>query len=179
MNPKPVVLDTAVILNLLATGIGEVILDCLHTECLVSTAAAQETLFIRADDHAEPVRHVSVEPWVSEKSVAIVAPEGPEEENLYIQFASELDDGEAMSLAICCSRNCTLATDDRKARRLAGSVRPEAVTVLSTAEILHRWADQTSPSKELLRETIRSIEIRARFVPLSGDPFREWWLSGR
>jgi predicted nucleic acid-binding protein len=178
MNAKPVVLDTAVILNLLAAGIGKAILDCLHTECLVSTAAAQETLYIRGDDPAQPVQPVSVEPWVEEKLIAIVTPDGPEEENLYVQFASELDDGEAMSLAICYSRNCTLATDDRKARRLAGSLKPEAVTMLSTAEILHCWADQTAASKKLVRETIQSIERRARFVPPSGDPFRDWWMMG-
>lgn len=179
MSAKPVVLDTTVILNLLATGIGEAILNCLQTECFIAAAAAQEALYIRADDPAQPVRGVSLEPWVAEKLVALTATEGPEEENLYVQFASELDDGEAMSLAICCSRDYILATDDRKARRIAGSLRPKAVSVLPSAEILHRWAECTAASEERIREILRSIETRARFVPRAGDPFGDWWLSAR
>jgi predicted nucleic acid-binding protein len=179
MTAKPVVLDTTVILNLFAAGIGEAILGSLQTECLVSRAAAQETLYIRADDPAQPVQLVSVEPWVRAKLIDIVAPEGTDEENLYVQFASELDDGEAMSLAICYSRGCVLATDDRKARRVAGSLRPEAVAVLSTAEILHCWVTCTNAHIDILRQTISGIERRARFLPPQGDPFRDWWLLNR
>ena len=179
MAPEPVVLDTSVILNLLAAEVGEAILECLQTDCLVCTVAARETIYIRADDPAQPIRPVSVGPWVRAKLIAIVASEGPLEENLYVRFASELDDGEAMSLAICHARGCTLATDDRKARRLAGSLMPQTVPVLSTAEILHCWARRTNIQGEVLRETIRAIERRARFLPPQGDPFRDWWLSKR
>jgi predicted nucleic acid-binding protein len=179
MTAKPVVLDTAVILNLLAADAGEAILQCLQTECLVTTAAAQEVLYVRSDDPAQPARSVSVDPWRETRLITIVAPDGPEEENLYVQFASELDDGEAMSLAICQSRRCILATDDRKARRLANSLRPEVVNLLSTAEILHCWAARTNVQEEILRLTLQAIERRARFVPAQGDAFRDWWLQKR
>ena len=179
MAMKPLVLDTAVILNLLAADVGNAILQCLRTECLVATAAAQETLYVRSDDPAQPARLVSVEPWREAGLIAIVSPEGPEEENLYVQFASEIDDGEAMSLAICQARRCILATDDRKARRLAGSLRPEAVNLLSTPEILHCWATRTRVQEDILRLTLQAIERRARFVPPQGDAFRDWWLQKR
>jgi predicted nucleic acid-binding protein len=179
MTATPVVLDTSVILNLVATGHAEAILQNLQAHCLVSTAAAQEVIYIRADDPAQLAQPVSIDPWIDSKLVAIVSPEGPQEEELYVQFASELDDGEAMSLAICHVRGCILATDDRKARRLARSLTPTAVTVLSTAEILYFWATQTAIDAESLRETIQAVERRARFLPPEGDPFRPWWLSRR
>ncbi len=81
MAAQPVVLDTSVILNLLAADVGDAILRCLQTECLVTAAAAQETLYVRADDPSQPVRPVSVDPWRAARLIRIVAPEGLEEEN--------------------------------------------------------------------------------------------------
>ncbi len=179
MTATPVVFDTSVILNLVATGHAERILESLESPCLVSTAAAEEIIYIRADDPAQPVQPVSIESWISAELIAVVSPEGPKEEDLYVQFASELDDGEAMSLAICHARGCILATDDRKARRLAGSLTPMTVPLISTAEILHSWATQTATQAEPLRQIIQAIERRARFLPPQGDPFRDWWLSRR
>jgi predicted nucleic acid-binding protein len=178
MAAQPVVLDTSVILNLLAADVGDAILRCLQTECLVTAAAAQETLYVRADDPSQPVRPVSVDPWRAARLIRIVAPEGLEEENSYVQFASQLDDGEAMSLAICQSRRCVPASDDRKARRLATALHP-GVDVLSTAEILHRWATRVNVQEELLRRTLQAIERRARFLPPQGDAYRDWWVQRR
>jgi predicted nucleic acid-binding protein len=179
MPDKPIIFDASVLINLLATDVGDEILQCLQAECLVCTVAAQETMYVRPDEPGQPVRPVSVNPWIQAKLIEIVAPEGQREETLYVQFASQLDDGEAMSLAVCQARGCTLATDDRKARRLASSLTPDTVAVLSTAEVLHFWAGRTNTQAEVLRETIRAIERRARFVPSQGDPFRDWWLSRR
>jgi predicted nucleic acid-binding protein len=179
MTAAPIVLDTSVILNLVATGHVEGILGSLRSLCLVATAAAGEVIYIRADDPAQPAHPVSIEPWISAKLITIVSLEEPKEEDLYVQFASELDDGEAMSLAICRARGYVLATDDRKARRLAGSLTPTAVALLSTAEILHSWALETAAQSEPLRQIIQAIERRARFLPPQGAPFRDWWLSRR
>jgi predicted nucleic acid-binding protein len=175
----PVVLDTSVILNLIASGHAENMLQSLQAKCLVSTAAAQEVIYIRADDPREPVHAVSIDPWIGANLIVLVSAEGRNEEDLYVRFASELDDGEAMSLAICHSRGYILATDDRKARRLAGSLKPVAAAVLTTAEIVHRWATLTDVKADLLSDTISTVERRARFLPPQGDPFREWWLSKR
>jgi predicted nucleic acid-binding protein len=174
-----VVLDTSVILNLIASGQAEEILKCLQAMCIVATAAAQEVLYIRAEDPAQPAQPVSTEPWLEAKLISIVSTEGKKEADLYVQFASELDDGEAMSLAICRSRGYVLATDDRKARQLAVSLKPSAVALLSTAEIVYHWATQTALEAEFLRQTINVIERRARFLPPQGDFFRDWWLGSR
>jgi predicted nucleic acid-binding protein len=179
MTAPSVVLDTSVILNLVASGYAEAILEALQAECIVCTAAAQEVIYIRADDPAQPVQSVSIEPWIHAKLITIVSPEGGKEEDLYVQFAAELDDGEAMSLAICHSRGFILATDDRKACRLAGSLTLPSVPVLSTAEIVHGWATKMTTQATVLRQTIQAIERRARFLPPQGDPFRDWWLSRR
>jgi predicted nucleic acid-binding protein len=173
---RSVVLDTSVILNVIAAGPSLAILESLACDCFISTAAASEAIYIRADDPAQPPQVVSVEPWVQSGKVTVVSPQGTDEEELYVRFAAELDDGEAMSLAICCARRYALATDDRKARRLAKSLMPVAVDLLSTAEMVHRWATSRSVHGEALRKVILAVENRARFRPPQDDPLRPWWM---
>lgn len=174
-----VLLDASVILNLIAAGPSMAIIESLGCNCFICTAAASEAIYIRGDDPVQPPQAVSIEPWVQSSLVVVVSPEGSREEELYVRFAADLDDGEAMSLAICHARGHALATDDRKARRLARSLTPTAVDLLSTAEILHRWADKTATEGEALRRVIEAIENRARFRPPLDDSLREWWMLDR
>ncbi|HLB77136.1 MAG TPA: hypothetical protein VJO72_08900, partial [Candidatus Dormibacteraeota bacterium] len=63
-----------------------------------------------------------IDPWLQSGRVKIASLDSPLEEELYVQSAADLDDGEAMSLAICRARGYALATDDRKARRIASQL---------------------------------------------------------
>ena len=91
-----------------------------------------------------------------------------------MNYASELDDGEAMSLAIAQARNLPLATDEKKTKRIVrGSV--QHLRVISTAEILKLWAPSADAAE--VHRTLRAIEIRARFWPSNDDPLFTWWNS--
>ncbi len=175
---KPLLLDTSVILNIIATGSGLDVVKSLERECFVCTAVAAEAIYIRGEDSAQPLQLVSVQPWIESGKVGIVSPEGLREEELYVQFAADLDDGEAMSLAICVGREYVFATDDRKARRVAGSQVSAPVDLLSTPEILHAWSSGAGIPGETLREAILRVETKARFKPAQSDPLFEWWLRG-
>lgn len=179
MIDVPVLLDTSVALNLLATGVSVPIIETLEVECFVCSAVVDEAIYIRNDDPAKPPEAVSVTPWVQSGTVAVVSPSDPREEQLYVQFAADLDDGEAMSLAICRVRGCALATDDRKARRIAGRLALPAVQLLSTSQILHHWATRTARSAEEVKRVLSAIELRARFIPPNDDQLREWWIQAR
>lgn len=93
---------------------------------------------------------------------------------MYVDLATRLDDGEAMALAIAKTRSWTFSTDDRKAKRVTGEL---SVAVLTTPEIMKRWADTASAGAEELRESLRRIEQRASFFPSASDPLQGWWRS--
>jgi hypothetical protein len=74
-------------------------------------------------------------------------------------------------MALSISRNFGLATDDRKATRIAKD--RGVLGIYCTPEILQACPDLN------VSEAIQLIECRARFSPPSGSPFRDWWLSLR
>lgn len=97
----------------------------------------------------------------------------------FVEFASMVDDGEAEALAICASRHLVLATDDRKARRIALE-RDVPVRLTSTASMMRHWATrEPRPAPLLIRAVLRSIETRARFFPANSDRDFEWWHAAK
>jgi hypothetical protein len=92
----------------------------------------------------------------------------------YVAFAAELDDGEAMALAIARCRGWQLATDERKAIRLAGEV---GVPVLTTPAVLKRWVDVLGPSGTEVGAALSAIRDRARFLLSGRDPLCDWWME--
>jgi predicted nucleic acid-binding protein len=175
----PVVLDTSVALNLLATGVGVAVLETLEVNCFLCSAVLDEAIYIRSDDPAQPRELVSIDPWLQSGVVEVTSPNDPLEEELYVQFAGDLDDGEAMSLAICRVRGYAFATDDRKARRIADQLALPSVQLLSTSQIFHHWANRADTPRAELQRVLSAIELRARFIPPHGDPLREWWIRSR
>lgn len=175
----PIILDTSVALNLLATGAGLSVLESLEVNRFVCSAVVDETIYVRSGNPTEPREAVSIDLWLPSGVVKVVKPDSPLEEELYVQFAADLDDGEAMSLAICRARGYALATDDRKARRIAGRLAPPGVQLLSTSQIVHHWAVRTGAVPGELKRILSAIELRARFIPPHDDPLREWWMRTR
>ncbi|MFZ0594058.1 MAG: PIN domain-containing protein [Bryobacteraceae bacterium] len=175
----PVLIDTSVTLNLLATGISLAMLESLELDCFVCSAVIAETIYLRSDDPTQPREAVSIDPWLQSATVKVVTIDSSLEEELYVQFAADLDDGEAMSLAICRVRGYALATDDRKARRIAGQLASPGVPLVSTSQILQHWAVRTRAPQDELRRFVSAIELRARFIPPQDDPLRQWWISLR
>lgn len=90
----------------------------------------------------------------------------------YVCLARDLDDGEAMALAIAKSRDWYLATDDRKGRRKAVELH---VPIISTPEITYGWATSAGLDRDTLKTALARIERRARFVPLKDYPHYDWW----
>lgn len=174
MMSQSVAIDASTLLNLLATGEIEAILLSMPVQKFVCSVAASEVLYLRhaEADHAPEL--VSIDPLVEQGLLTLARPESPEEEALFIQFAAKIDDGEAMSLALCVSRGYALATDDRKARRIAASV-AAPIPLLATSELLFHWVQSNAISPDKIREVLGAVELRARFRPWPEYPLREWW----
>jgi predicted nucleic acid-binding protein len=103
--------------------------------------------------------------------------EDEKEEELYIDYSSQLGSGEAMSIAIAQSREYFLATDDRKARRifLEGTANP--AFLLSTADLIRNWAESNLIPSDRLKTALINIRRRANFTPRRIDPNFQWWVN--
>lgn len=150
------------------------LLSHLSGSCMVCDVVSRESLYLRAEQIDLPPQPIDLDPLFRAGRLQLCSADTPEEEALFVALAAELDDGEALSLAISSRRGYGLATDDRKARRIAKEI--GNVPLFSTAEILH----SINPlSAERLRELIRRIEIRARFAPHPTMPLCDWWNALR
>jgi predicted nucleic acid-binding protein len=170
------VLDTCCLVNLAAI---DGTLECLATVGLtwyVPTAVQAEGIFIRSGADTKEVSQIDLTPSITAGIVHVCAPVDDVEQVLYVKLAMDLDDGEAMALAIAKSRGWKLATDDHKARKMAASL---GVVVLTTPELLERWASRTQKSTAETANAIRRIESLARFTPPDNSPGVEWWRNSR
>ena len=168
-------LDACVLINILASGRAQEILTNSEYEFAVCTVVSKESIYLRAVDPTGPPDAVDLNGLVQAKCLSVHGLQGNEEKALYVDYAADLDDGEAMSLALAFSRGFLVATDDRKARRIFLEDTGDAARLLSTTQIVKKWSEKTGLSAAEVRELLREISARGRFSPHSGDPEFSWW----
>ena len=170
-----IVHDACTLINLFATGCIEDVLAALQARHLVCSAVHKESLYLRSEDPTAKPEAVSLDALVSANQLEIVTVSTALEEQLYVDYATVLDDGEAMSLAIAIAGGFCLATDDRKGRRVFLEAAGDPSRLLSTAGILREWADRRHVTPNRLRDVLRSVTTRAKFMPPIADPDHAWW----
>ena len=99
---------------------------------------------MRQHDPAQPGGVITVPadltPFLASGLLTLCQPDDPQEQARFIHYAAQFrSDGEAMCLAIAEARGWTVATDDRKAIRVAGQA---GLTVMSCPELVKAWADR-------------------------------------
>lgn len=169
------ILDACVLINLLASGEIESILRAAAQDSLICSAVESESIYLRTDDPNAPLEPIDLRPLIGSGLITVCHIEGDEEAELYVDYASALDDGEAMSLAIALSRGLVLATDERKARRLFLEVTADPQRLTSTSELFRLWADAESVAPERLKAALLHVEKRARYQPSGNDINYRWW----
>jgi predicted nucleic acid-binding protein len=172
------IVDACCLINLYASGRIQAIVQACGEGVYVSEEVRRESLSIRKVDPADasllipsPI-DISLE--ISAGLIKECRLETKEEMESYVNFASKVDDGEASSLAIAKSRNWTVATDDRKAIRLADE---SGIAVITTPEFVEHWVKNTTPTDVEIVKAIRAIERFAKFRPRRSDPRYDWWVS--
>ncbi len=171
---RPAVLDACVLINLLATERLAEIVQVIAPTCFVCSAVSAESLYLRPLEADAKPDSVDLGPYLKAGVLMTCSIEGPAEEVAYVNYALELDDGEAMSLAIAQQRKFALATDDKKARRIIRDNAPE-LSIISTTQIIHAWAQGRGHVE--VPAAARCIQVRARFRPPDDDPLARWWNS--
>ncbi len=171
-----VVLDTCCLVNLAAIDGTLDSLAAFGLTWYVPTAVEAEGIFIRSATDTKEVHQIDLTLHIAAGVVRICAPADDVEQALYVDLAMSLDDGEAMALAIAKSRGWRLATDDRKALKMAASI---GVAVVTTPELLKRWASRTPHSKAETADVLLRIESLARFTPSDNSHAAKWWREVR
>jgi predicted nucleic acid-binding protein len=82
-----------------------------------------------------------------------------------------------MTLAIAHQRGAAVATDDRKARRIANQRFGANFPLLRTTGIMHDWVRLEMLEREAVRAVLGRIQTVAQFRPPNDDPLREWWVT--
>lgn len=169
-----VLLDTSVLLNLLASGEIESIFRTLNNRWLICAAVEKESLYLRTDDPHNPFEPVTLVPLFSAKLLEVCDVESGAEAQLYVNYSTQLDDGEAMSMAIAVSRGYYLATDDRKARHIFLETNL-AEGLWCTSKIVREWIEREALSSAKARHVLFEIIRKARFFPPASDENLAWW----
>ncbi len=171
LTSRPAAVDTSSLINVLASGFAELLLEQLAPERWVAENVSRESLFLRSALANTPPERIDLDPLFRSGHLRLCQAETAEEEELYVQLAAELDDGEAVSLAIAVRRGYALVTDDRKAIRLAQEF--GVLDIFGTPEVVHACAGIDH------RKVLEAIEVRARFSPAANHPLRSWWSKSR
>jgi hypothetical protein len=172
-------LDACCLIDLLATGHEEAILRAAGYDWNLPSAVESEIQHIRGYDPAQPGQFLKLPVYLSPlKASGLLNPCSPAnqvETDRFVHYASLFrSDGEAMGIAIAEQRGWTFATDDRKAIRVA---RQAGLRVVSSPELLKKWADATQPDPAVLADVLERIQVLAQFKPHSSMPEYAWWIA--
>lgn len=170
-------IDACCLIDLLGSGRAEEIMQSWMHAWHLPVAVQAEVKYVRRDNPARPGQIIVVpadlQPLLDGKLLLPCHVEGQKESDLFVQYAATFrSDGEAMCLAVAEHRGWTLATDDRKAIRMA---RQLGVTVVSCPELVKHWATSAKVDRSTIRRVIEDIERFAQFRPNATMPEYQWW----
>ncbi|MHB1038164.1 MAG: hypothetical protein ACYC35_27545 [Pirellulales bacterium] len=170
------IVDACCLINLYASGSVLDILRAVEGGLFLPNLVKQELLFIRREDEQD--RTILV-PEAIDPAAALADGllhrcqlENDVEAEHFVRFAAAVDDGEAICLALAKCRRWAIATDDRKAIRLA---KAEGIPTITTPEIVKLWADSCKATDESVAGVLQRIERYARFRPRKDAPLHDWW----
>ncbi|NQT41220.1 MAG: hypothetical protein HQ581_27275 [Planctomycetes bacterium] len=170
------IVDACCLINLYASGKPMEIVGALGTEFFVPERVRSEALTIHKPDEEDAAGFVAEPIDLTEAlqagAIRQCRVDGPKENEAFVRYARELDDGEAACLAIAKRRGWTVATDDRKAIRVATAQR---IAVVTTPELVHKWVETAKPEESKVCEVLRNIESFARFRPGKSAKLYPWW----
>lgn len=176
MNLKNyLIIDACVLLNLIATDVIKEILTLITQNAIICVLVKNESLYLRKEDDINEFEPIDIDDLIDQGIIQLCDFKTTEEQEFFINLAANLDDGEAMSLAIALSRNWHLATDDKKARRLFKENNPKDDSLISTTDLIKTWAESENIDDDIIKSILIKVERKASFRPPKSDPNLQWW----
>jgi predicted nucleic acid-binding protein len=171
-------LDACVAINLVASGVDlNELADASSVRFVMTSVAAAEALWLTPLLPGDKREIINIEDLVLRGTLTLLDLAGDEPER-FIAFAKEIDDGEAATFAVATSRGLPVATDDRRAQRLAVANVPP-ISVIGTTQLLKIWVDTNGVPHDRVAEVIHSVERRASYIPRRDDLHLAWWVAHR
>lgn len=172
-----IAIDACCLIDVLASGHAEAILRVCGHDWRLPTAVKDEIRFVRRYDPTDSSLIVSMAadltPLISTGLLKVCQPDKSAELDLFTRYAALFrSDGEAMCLALAESRGWSIATDDKKAMRIAEQA---GLDVVSSPRLLKLWADSEHPDQSGVTKALKDIERLAQFRPNSAMPECKWW----
>lgn len=172
-------IDACCLIDLLASGDAEAILRASALTWQLPSAVQGEIQYRRQYDPAQPGKTINVpvdlSAMIASGLLTVCNPQTQREMDRFTHYATVFrSDGEAMCLALAEERNWVVATDDRKAIRVAQQA---GLTVVSCPELVKAWADATGRDQAALNKVLQDIQVLAQFTPNSTMPEYQWWLD--
>jgi len=172
----PIILDASCLINLYASGRLKEITESLPEPLIVSEyVLKQEALFIlrKESEKEEQKIPVDISALISTGLIEVVSIKTDAEVETFIDLASELGDGEAISVSLAIHRGYCVATDDRKALRVISE--RTSISSVSTLGLIKQWAESTNASKTDIKSVLSFIWTGASYYPGERDPLYSWW----
>ncbi len=172
-------IDACCLIDLLATGHMEAILRAAGLDWHLSSAVEGEVQHVRQHDLAQPGQFLKVAvdllPLKTSGMLQVCAPANQTELDRFVYYAAKFrSDGEAMCIALAEQRGWAVATDDRKAIRVAQQA---GLTVVSCPALVKKWADANGPDQATLHKVLQDIQVLAQFKPNPTMPEYQWWVD--
>jgi predicted nucleic acid-binding protein len=175
-----VILDACCLINLYASGRIDDILASLSKPVFVARYVwSNEALTVNgAHDSAADMQEtrIDLESQILGGLLGLADLETEDEEILFVNFAANLDDGEAITGAIAAARNWCIATDDRRARNVFADQVPQ-IQLLSSPELVKHWADVTAAEVDEICLVVQRIRRHGHFVPPASHFLYTWWQN--
>ena len=168
INHSHLLIDTCCLLNLCASG---ELLSILQ----VISISAQATIVEEVKRELQAIDNIEqFESTIEQGLLLIVDFESDAEETAFVNYAADLDDGEASTGAIAIQRNWAMATDDKKAIKFF-SQESSSLQIISTPEIIKYWSDKVNLEQLKLSNTLTQIRVQGRYIPPKNHPLKSWW----
>jgi predicted nucleic acid-binding protein len=161
-------IDTCCLLNLCASG---ELLNILQVISISVQAAIVEEVKQELQK-IENIEHFEIA--IKQNLLLIVDFQSDVEETAFINYASEIDDGEAATGAIAINRNWAIATDDKKAAKFLSQESPY-LQIVSTPEIIKYWSKIANIESSKLSNVLNEIRVKARYCPDKNHSLKSWW----
>ncbi len=165
--------DADVLMNLLATSCPAEILRAVGLRLLICPTISQEAIYLEGILESDEREQIDLFELENEQVLNRLEFED-REIDMSIDLARLVDDGEAEVLSVAVNRGIPMASDDRKARRVALE---RGVTLLSTPELLHNWQNVSEIPVQRMRLVLNFVHRRSRYRPPPGHSLYAWWMS--
>jgi hypothetical protein len=173
------VIDACCLIDLLASGEAAEILHASGFTWRLPSAVQAEVRYCRQHDPAQPGKTIAaavdLSGLIASGLLSVCAPQTQQELDQFTRYAAIFrSDGEAMCLALAAERQWIVATDDRKAVRVAQQA---GLTVVSCPALVKAWTVAVGPAPALLNRVLQDIQVLAQFTPNPAMPEYQWWID--